>query len=189
MFDWLSRLLHRKSPMFHGLPATGLPERTFPTAENISDWDDQGLYDATSYEAALRYENGFETLNEAEQFLCCFFMLQSYVNNGGAGHWVELLCPLSARQTPIALRQIGAGEMAAFTEDVLRPLGDTTGIRSIEAWAEHYDSMPEDIHNHWETLTPRYCSLENHFLESAYAYARANWDQVRPADFEMLSED
>jgi len=180
MLNWLSHLFRRRTVAFPGLPASGQPERSFPTADTISEWDDQGLYEAASYEAVIRYHNdGFEALNDAERFLCCFYLLESHINNGGAGHWVELLCPLSAMQTTLALQEIGATEMSDFTEYVLRPLGVLTKIRSREAWMDQYQSMPDDVHEHWDTLTPQYCNLEDRFLELAYAYARVNWNRVR----------
>ena len=180
MLNRMSRLFRKISGASHGDPATELPERSFPNAANISNWDDQGLYVATGCEAAIRHHNdGFETLNDAEQFLCCFYLLESDVNNGGVGHWIESLCPLSAAQTPLALRQIGANEMSIFTENALEPLGDVTQIGSRVAWVDHYLAMPDAIHEHWETLTPMYCRLEDGFLELAYAYGRANWSRVR----------
>ncbi len=182
MLDWLIRLLFRHSAVPHERRLGSLPDRSFPSPDTISEWDDQGLYVATGCESALRYRrDGFQTLNDAEGTLCCFYLLESDFNNGGAGQWVDALCPLSAVETPRALRRIGATEMASFAEYVLGPLGDPTEIPSKEAWVEHYLSMPDHVHEHWETLTPQYCKLEDRFLGLAYTYALANWNRVRAA--------
>jgi hypothetical protein len=71
--------------------------------------------------------------------------------------------------------------MASFVADALLPLGDTTGINSKGEWVEHYLSMPDNVHEHWETLTPQFLELEDWFLDLAYSNARANWEGVRTA--------
>ncbi|MCA9073422.1 MAG: DUF4375 domain-containing protein [Planctomycetaceae bacterium] len=89
------------------------PVSSFPTADTIARWDDQGLYVATGCESALRYHSdGFETLNETERSLSCLYLLESEVNDGGFGQWIDGLCPQSAAATPHVLRRIGAIEMA-----------------------------------------------------------------------------
>lgn len=182
MFKWLSQLFRRSAAAFHGRPPAELPTGSFPTSETISDWDDQGLYVATGCEAAIRFHNhGFETLNDAERALCCFYLMESCINNGGVGQWIDNLCPLSAAETPRILQSVGATEMAAFVTDALRPLGDPEAIPSQSAWIDHYMSMSDDVHEKWESLTPQYCALEDRFLELAYAYARKHWEQVRAA--------
>jgi hypothetical protein len=41
--------------------------------------------------------------------------------------------------------------------------------------------MPENVHEHWETLTQQFLRLEDRFLEVAYIYARHHWKEVRAA--------
>ncbi|MDP6721167.1 MAG: DUF4375 domain-containing protein [Pirellulaceae bacterium] len=180
MLDWLKNLFRKRRV---GLLLEGTPSsRLFPTPDTISEWDDQGLYVATGCESTLRYhKSGFETLNDPERSLCCLYLLESAVNNGGFGHWIESLCPRSAAETQRTLRKIGATKMASLTADALRPLGDTTAIDSRDEWVEHYLSMPDNIHEHWETLTRPFLELEDQFLDLAYRYARVNWERVRPS--------
>jgi len=157
-------------------------DRNFPTAETIAEWDNQGLYSATGCESALRYHrDGFATLNEAERSLCCLYLLESDVNNGGLGQWIYSLCPQSAADTPRILHEIGATEMASFVAKALVPLGDTSGICSKDEWVEHYLSMPDNVHEHWEAITVQFQQLEDRFLELAYNYARDHWSDVRDA--------
>lgn len=186
MLKWLSNLMRgRNVTSLHGPVPGGLsPTRPFPTPDTISEWDNQGLYVATGCESALRSDrDGFATLNDAERSLCCLYLLESEVNNGGFGQWIYSLCPLSAAETPRTLRKIGASEMASFVAEALVPLGDTTGISSKNEWVEHYLSMPDKVHEHWETLTRQFLQLEDRFLELAYKYAREHWDDVRVAYF------
>jgi hypothetical protein len=183
MFDWLFNLVpYRRGAGLHNSSAKDLPARPFPTPGTISGWDDQGLFVATGCESALRYHrDGFETLNDAERSLCCLYLLEAEVNNGGFGQWIYSLCPHAAAETPRILREIGATQMAAFVTDALQPLGDTTGIRSKDEWVEHYHSMPDNVHDHWETLSQQFLQLENRFLEGAHHYARDHWKDVRAA--------
>lgn len=183
MFDWLFNLVpYRRAAGLHGSTATELPARSFPTPDTISGWDDQGLFVATGCESALRYHrDGFETLNDAERSLCCLYLLESEVNNGGFGQWIYSLCPRSAAETPRILREIGATQLATFVSDALQPLGDTTGIRSKDEWVDHCLSMPDHVHEHWETLSQQFLQLEDRFLEMAYHYARDHWKDVRAA--------
>ena len=103
------------------------------------------------------------------------------MNNGGLGQWIYSLCPRSAAETPRILREIGATQLATFVTDALQPLGDTTRIRSKDEWVEHYLTMPDNVHEHWETLTQPFLQLEDRFLEAAYHYARDHWQDVRAA--------
>jgi hypothetical protein len=182
MFNWLKRFLFGHPASQLSAHVGNLPARSFPSPDRISEWDDQALYVATGCESALRYQrDGFQTLNDVEGALCCFYLMESDFNNGGAGQWICDLCPRSAVETPRALRRIGATELADFAEYVLRPLGNPTEIQSKDEWVNHYLSMSDDVHEHWETLTPEYCRREERFLELAYAYARINWRRVRVA--------
>ena len=184
MFDWFIKLFPCRHDARRKMLAVvkELPARSFPTLGTISGWDDQGLFVATGCESAIRYHrDGFETLNDAERYLCCLYLLQSEVNNGGFGQWVDSLCSRSAAETPRILREIGAAKMATFVTEALQPLGDTTGIHSRDEWVRHYLSMPENVHEHWETLTQQFLQLEDRFLEVAYIYARHHWKEVRAA--------
>jgi hypothetical protein len=183
MFDWLFNLVpHRRGAGRHSSSPKELPARPFPTPGTIAGWDDQGLFVATGCESALRcHRDGFETLNDAERSLYCLYLLEAEVNNGGFGQWIYSLCPRSAAKTPRILSEIGATQMATFVSDVLQPLGDTTGIRSKAEWVEHYHSMPDNVHDHWETLSQPFLQLEDRFLEGAYQYARDHWQDVRAA--------
>ncbi|NNE00407.1 MAG: DUF4375 domain-containing protein [Pirellulaceae bacterium] len=180
MFKWFCSLfqsdrVHLQSEMVANL-------HPYPTPDTVTDWDDASLFTAAGCESALRYHrDGFETLNDSERSLCCLYLLESAVNNGGFGHWIESLCPSAAAETPRILRKIGATKMASLVADVLLPLGDTTEINSKDQWVEHYLSMPDETHEHWETRTRPFLELEDRFLDLAYSYARANWEGVRAA--------
>jgi Domain of unknown function (DUF4375) len=133
-------------------------------------------------ESALRYQgDGFETLNDAERSLCCLYLLEAEVNSGGVGGWIWNLCPRAAAETPRVLHRIGAAEMAAFVTRALQPFCDLTRFRSKDEWLDHYRSGPDDLHEYLEALTRPFLELDGPFLESAYAYARANWRAVRTA--------
>jgi hypothetical protein len=130
MFDWLFNLFpYRRDAGRHGPIAKELPARSFPNPGTISGWGDQGLFVATGCESALRYHrDGFEALNDAERFLCCLYLLESEVNNGGFGQWIYSLCPRSAAETPRILREIGATQLATFVTDALQPLANWIGF-------------------------------------------------------------
>jgi hypothetical protein len=183
MFDRLFHLFsRRRNTGPEGSIGKELPARSLPTPGTISRWDDQSLFAALGCESALRYHrDGFESLNEAERSLCCFYLLESDVNNGGFGQWIDSLCPRSAAETPRILREIGAMEMATLVTAALQQLGDATGMRSRDEWGKHYLSMPDNVHEHWETLSPQFLQLEGRFLELAYRYARDHWKDVRAA--------
>lgn len=152
----------------------------YPTSESIEEWDDASLLAATGCVSSIRYhEYGFDALNPTERFLCCFNLLESCVNNGGVGHWIESLCPKSATATPPALVMIGSEVMADFTRYALRPMQNTSSVSTKDAWVEQYHSLPDHVHEHWETLSRRYCELEGKFLASAYLYTRSSWQLVR----------
>ena len=154
----------------------------YPTADTVAGWDDASLFAAAGCEAALRYgESGFEALNDAERSLCCLYLLEAEVNNGGFGQWIWSLCPRAAAETPLVLQRIGAAGMASFVTHALLPFGDLTRFRSKDEWLDHYLSCPDDLHEDLEALTRPFLELEDPFLESAYAYARANWQAVRTA--------
>lgn len=147
----------------------------YPTPDTVAEWDDASLFAAAGCQSALRYhEGGFETLNVAERSLCCLYLLEAEVNNGGFGQWIWNLCPRAAAETPLVLQAIGATEMASFVANTLQQFGNLTRFRSKDEWLDHYLSCPEDVHEHLETLT-------RPFLELAYAYTRANWQSVRTA--------
>ena len=181
MFEWLTNLLRRRGAGRRvDVPPAEAAVRDFPTSKTIAEWDDQGLFVATGCESAFRHHrDGFTSLNHVERSLCCLYLLEADINNGGVGHWIECLCPYSAVETVRILHEIGATEMAAFATDALLPLGDTTGIQSKEAWVDHYLSMPDHVHEHWETLTKPFLELEDRFLDLAYKYAREHWVAVR----------
>jgi hypothetical protein len=184
MFEWLSNLfLNRRVA---SLPST-LPEDSsgldpYPTPDTVNDWDDASLFTAAGCASALRYhKDGFKTLNDAERSFYCLYLLEADVNNGGFGQWIDCLCPRSAPETPRVLRKIGATEMASFVADALRSMGDLTQFRTKEEWADHYFSLPDEVHEHLETLTRPFLELEDRFLELAYNYTRENWEGVRTA--------
>lgn len=152
----------------------------YPTPDDVDRWDDASLNAAAGCEAALRYGKlGWDALNDAERVLCCCFLLESEVNNGGFGQWIWNVCPQSAAETPRALRAIGAEEMAAFVGQVLSEYGDPAQFRSRDEWLDYYQSRPDEVHEHLETLTRPYQELEGAFLRAAYAFARTNWHRVR----------
>jgi hypothetical protein len=128
MFDSLFNLFSRRHRVrAHAAISDELPARSFPTPDTVSDWDDPSLFVATGCESALRYyRDGFESLNDAERSLCCLYLLEADVNNGGFGQWIDDLCPQTAAATPRILREIGATEMALFIAEALLPLGDTS---------------------------------------------------------------
>ena len=152
----------------------------YPTADDVTQWDDASLFAAAGSKAAVRYHrDGFEPLNDTERALCCLYLLEAEVNNGGFGQWIWNICPQAAAATPQVLEQIGATEMAAFVRQVLLALGDLTRLRSHEQWLDHYQSRPDEVHEHLETLTRPFLELEDRFLERAYDFARAHWQGVR----------
>jgi hypothetical protein len=155
----------------------------YPTPDTVADWDDASLFAFVGCQASLlELKDGFEALNEVERAMCCLYLLEAEVNNGGCGQWIYSLCPHSAAETPIVLRVIGATEMASFVTDALQSMGDVTRLKSKEEWIDHYLALPDDVHDHLETLTRPFLALESRFLESAYAYARAHWASVRTPD-------
>ena len=154
----------------------------YPTQDNVAEWDDASLFTAAGCESTLRYRTeGFDNLNDAERSLCCLYLLEAQVNNGGFGQWIWNLCPRAAVETPRVLQAIGATEMASFVANTLVPFGDLTRFRSNEEWIDHYLSLPDEVHEHLETLTRPFLALEQTFLKMAYDYARANWRSVRTA--------
>lgn len=184
MFEWLSNLFlsRRVASQCGALPEGGSGLDPYPTPDTAEDWDDVSLFAAAGFASALRYhQDGFENLNDIERSLCCLYLLEADVNNGGFGQWIQCLCPRSAAETPRVLRSIGATDMASFVADALRLMGDFTQLRTKEEWAEHYLSLPDEVHEHLETLTRPFLELEDDFLELAYAYTRANWEGVRTA--------
>jgi hypothetical protein len=163
-------------------PRSAAKSVEFPTLDTVGEWDDASLFAAAGCASALRYdEDGFETLNDAERSLCCLYLLETEVNNGGFGQWIWNVCPRAAAETPLVLQAIGATEMASFVANTLLQFGDPTRFRSKDEWLNHYLSCPEDVHEHLETLTPAFLVLEDEFLKLAYAFARANWNSVRTA--------
>lgn len=182
MFEWWSNLFRRRRLVSrHGeLSDPWAALDPYPTPETAEDWDDASLFAAVGCASTLRHlSDGFEGLNDAERSLCCLYLLEAEVNNGGFGQWIDSLCPHSAAETPRVLQKIGAPEMASFVAEALQPMGDSTRFQSKEEWMEHYLSLPDEVHEHLETLTRPFLELEDHFLKQAYAYARANWEAVR----------
>lgn len=154
----------------------------YPTPDNVAEWDDASLFAAAGSEATLRYRNnGFETLNDAERSLCCLYLLEAEVNNGGFGQWIWNLCPQAATETPRVLQAIGATEMASLVGSALMHFGDLTRFQSKGEWLDHYLSCPEDVHELLEGLIRPFLELEDSFLELAYTYSRAKWQDVRTA--------
>jgi len=152
----------------------------YPTPETIAQWDDASLFAWAGCESALRYgRDGFESLNDVERSLCCLYLLEAEVNNGGFGQWIWNVCPKSAAATPRVLQAIGATEMASFVANTLFTFGDPTRFQSQEEWLNYYQSCPDEVHEHLETLTRPFLALEDPFLQLAYAYTRAHWEQVR----------
>src|SRR5688572_10817094 len=148
----------------------------YPDADDVAQWSDASLFAAAGCEAALRYGRcGFESLNDTERALCCLSLLEADVNNGGFGQWIWNVCPQAAAATPQVLEQIGATEMAAFVRQVLLAFGDLTGLQSKEQWLDHYQSRPDEVHEHLETLSRPFLELERHFLQLTYAFTRAHW--------------
>jgi len=184
MFEWLSNLFlnRRVASLGSTLPEDWSGLDLYPTPETVEDWDDASLFTAAGCASALRYhKDGFETLNDAERSFYCLYLLEADVKNGGFGQWMNCLCPRSAAETPRVLRKIGATEMASFVADALRPMGDLTRFQTKEEWAEHYLSLPDEVHEHLETLTRPFLELEDRFLELAYAYTRVQWESIRTA--------
>ncbi len=185
MFQWIFNLLRGRRGVSQcvALPEGRSSLEPYPTPDSVEDWDDASLFAAVGCASGLRYhEDGFESLNDVERALCCLYMLEADVNNGGFGQWIHHLCPQSAAETPRVLREIGATEMASFVADALESLGEVTRLQTKEEWAEHYlFGLPDEVHEGLEKLTPRFLELEDHFLELAYAYTRANWQRVRTA--------
>ena len=184
MFEWLFNLLRdrrgasRRGPFPEGAPSLD----PYPTPDTARDWDDASLFAAAGCASALRYGKvGFENLNDVERSLCCLYLLEAEVNNGGFGQWIWNVCPNSATATPVVLRMIGAIEMASFIADVLLLMGDVKPLKSKEEWIEHYHALPDEVHDHMETLTRPFLELEEPFLELAYSYTRANWEAVQTA--------
>lgn len=154
----------------------------YPTRETLNEWDDASLLATVGSASTIRYLNhGFGDLNHGERALCCFNLLESCFNNGGAGHWVESICPDMAVATPKLLLMVGAEEMASFVADVLLPMKSQVEVSTKEDWVELYTSMPDEVHEAWETMLPRYGELEKQFLAFAYAFARNRWEEVRMA--------
>jgi hypothetical protein len=154
----------------------------YPTPDTVAEWDDASLFAAAGCESALRYgKDGFESLNDVERSLCCLYLLEAEVNNGGFGQWIWSVCPRAAAETPHVLREIGAAEMASFVVDALLPFGDLTRFKSKDEWLEHYLSCPDELGEHLDSLTRPFLELEDSFLELAYAYTRAHWESVRTA--------
>jgi hypothetical protein len=154
----------------------------YPTPNTIADWDDASLFATVGCESALRYhQDGFETLNEAERALCCLYLLEAEVNNGGFGQWIWNVCPQAAAETLHVLDKIGAIDMAKFVADVLQLFGDPTRFHSQDEWLDHYLSCPDELHEHLETLSRPFLELEGVFLDLAYVYTRTHWESVRAA--------
>ena len=152
----------------------------YPTPPDADQWSDASLFAAAGCQAALVYgEHSFDALNDAERSLCCLYLLEAEVNNGGFGQWIWNVCPRAAAETPPVLRAIGAEEMATFVAQVLRELGDLTQLHTKDEWLNHYQSRPDELHEHLETLTRPFLALEDAFLRKAYDYTRVNWQRVR----------
>ena len=152
----------------------------YPTPETIAQWDDASLFATAGCESALRYDQeGFEALNDAERSFCCLYLLEAEVNNGGFGQWIWNICPRVAEETPLVLQAIGATQMASFVANILLQFGDLKRFSSKEEWLDHYQSRPDEVHEHLETMSRPFLELEDAFLRLAYAYTRANWQRVR----------
>ena len=152
----------------------------FPTIDNIHEWDNASLFAMTGMQAALREgQGGFESLNDAESVMCCLFVFDGDVNNGGFGKWLYDLSPRTLEATLPSLRSVGAVEMAKFVEEIIAPFGDLNRFTDREAWREYFSSLPDAFHEQLETRSSRFVELEKDFLECAYVYARAHWKNVR----------
>jgi hypothetical protein len=184
MFEWLSNLFRdRRAVSQRGTLAEGCSGlEPYPTPDTADDWDDASLFATVGCASALRYHrDGFETLNDAERSLCCLYLLEAEVNNGGFGQWIWSVCPIGAVETPLVLQEIGASEMAALVTRALLPFGDLTRFRSKDEWCDNYLSSADNFPVPLESLTRPFLELEGHFLELAYAYTRAHWMGVRTA--------
>jgi hypothetical protein len=179
LFDLRGNLTRHAAPDKHSY---ALKSVGYPTPDNVAQWDDASLFAAAGCESTLRYHNeDFEALNHAERSLCCLYLLEAQVNNGGFGQWLWNSGPRAAAETPLVLQTIGATEMASFVVDALLPFGDLTRFKSKDEWCTYYLSCPDEVHEHLETLTQRFLELEDPFLQLAYAYTRTHWKSVRSA--------
>ncbi len=154
----------------------------YPTPETVDQWDDASVFAAAGFHAVSRYDElGFEALSEIERVLCCLFLFDNEANNGGFGQWLWGVCPRALAGTPAALQTVGAAEMARFVQSVLGQFDDMSSFQSLEDWQPHFESLPDDLHRDLEMLSVRFLELETRFLDSAYAYAREHWQEVRTA--------
>src|SRR5262245_60775991 len=114
----------------------------FPTAQTVNDWDDASLFSVCGYHAVLR-ENaeGFDSLNETERVLCCLFLFDNEVNNGGCGQWLCQCNPKVLAETAAACNKVGAETAALLVEEILRPLNSPRGFSNMKSWEAYMSAL------------------------------------------------
>lgn len=152
----------------------------FPTTETVDKWDDASLFAAAGFRAAEREGlHGFDALNEVERVLCCLFLLENEVNNGGFGQWLFNCHPRVIGHTAWACETIGAKSTAPLIKVVLDPLAGPLSFPDIDLWRDYLESLSNERHNHFEEYIRPFIEAEPELLACSYRFARQHWADVR----------
>jgi hypothetical protein len=151
-----------------------------PTPNTVDAWHDANLFAAAGFHAATREaRTGFESLNEAERVLCCLFLLDNEVNNGGFGQWLFNPHPSVLGHTAWACERVGANSTARLVNEVLSPLEHPSSFTDTDAWRDYLHGLSEQLHARFEGYSHPFVGVEPELPKCSYRFARQHWAEVR----------
>jgi hypothetical protein len=152
-----------------------------PTVETVNEWDDGSLFATLGYVSVMRsMHHGFDSLNGPERILCCLFLLENEVMNGGFGQWLANCHPQVIGYSVQACEDAGADLAARLVREVLEPLDNSLSFAGSEPWLDYLHGLPEGHHNRFETYIHPFVEIEPDLLKHAYQFGRSHWPEVRP---------
>jgi uncharacterized protein DUF4375 len=134
-----------------GAPVTGKP--LLPEGVDID------LFKVSEAVWARESKYGFGELSEPERTFLCVWNLEAEVNNGGFDQFFVNSAGDYARETPGALRVVGATEMASIVERAMTPFGEGGPPRDRDKRLKAMESISKKAEKAWGKLDEAFSEL------------------------------
>ena len=123
---------------------------------------------------------GFAKLSDGEKTAFLVDQLEREVNNGGFSQFFLNSSGDHARETPEALRAIGASQMAVIVEEALVPFGSTGPSPHQEARGEQLDELGEEAETVWSECDSKFYEYPENLAALLRAFVAARQREFGP---------
>jgi uncharacterized protein DUF4375 len=123
---------------------------------------------------------GFAKLTEAERTAFMVDQLEREVNNGGFAQFFLNSSGDHAAETPMALRAIGAAQMARIVEEALAPFGRAGPSRDTTTRSEQIEALGEAAEDVWSTCDSKFYEYPDNLAAQLRGYVAARQQEFGP---------